>query len=68
MTGNNGAGYARIIAPSPTITSLSYDPSQGTRTSGNITVTVTLSQIGAELAGWTVSGATFTKVFTENWS
>jgi hypothetical protein len=59
--------FKNAILSAPSISSVSYS-SQGTWTKGNVTVTVTLNQNGAALAGWSLNGTAFSKTFTENWA
>jgi hypothetical protein len=52
--------------PPLSLLSVSYTPPQATRTSGSVTVTVTLDQTGSALTGWTLNGTVFTKTYTTN--
>jgi hypothetical protein len=58
--------FKNAISLPPSISSVSYNPVQGTWTNGDVTVTVTLDQNGAPLAGWLQNGKVFTKTFTSN--
>jgi hypothetical protein len=69
---NNNRSYGSFVRcfrnaiVNPLISSVSYDPAPPTWTSGSVTVTVTLDQAGAALAGWAVVGNTFIKTYAAN--
>jgi hypothetical protein len=66
-TSANYANWGLIMLPSPTA-SLTYTPSAGTRTSGNVTVTLTASEPIFQPLGRSGSstGEVFTRVFSAN--
>jgi hypothetical protein len=65
-TGSKLAEVTNIDKTAPEIVSVTYNPNQTSRTSGDVVVTVTLNETGGTVAGWILNGKVYTKTYTGN--